>query len=84
MDINDLRIAVTVVSLVLFLLLMAHTFSRRRKAGFDEAAMLPFGDEAQAAQTPTNAPANAPANASPNAPANTPARASANAPGDTP
>ena len=46
MDINDLRITVTLVSLALFLALMAHTFSRRRKAEFDEAAMLPFREEA--------------------------------------
>ena len=46
MDINDLRITVTLVSLVLFLALMAHTFSRRRKADFDDAAMLPFREEA--------------------------------------
>ena len=46
MDVNDLRIAVTLVSLVLFLALMAHTFSRRRKADFDDAAMLPFREEA--------------------------------------
>ena len=47
MDINDLRITVTLVSLVLFLALMAHTFSRRRKTDFDEAAMLPFREEAE-------------------------------------
>ena len=46
MDVNDLRITVTLVSLVLFLVLMAHTFSRRRKADFDDAAMLPFREEA--------------------------------------
>ena len=46
MDINDLRITVTHVSLELFLALMAHTFSRRRKADFDDAAMLPFREEA--------------------------------------
>ena len=46
MDVNDLRITVTLGSLVLFLVLMAHTFSRRRKADFEEAAMLPFREEA--------------------------------------
>ena len=46
MDVNDLRITVTIVSLVLFLALMAHTFSRRRKADFDDAAMLPFREDA--------------------------------------
>lgn len=42
MDVNDLRIAVTLVSLVLFIALMLHTWSRRRRADHDEAAMLPF------------------------------------------
>jgi len=52
MDINDLRIAVTVASLVLFLLLMAHTWSRRRSADHEAAARLPFlDDEAAATQT---------------------------------
>jgi len=46
MDVNDLRIIITLASLVLFLALMAHTFSRRRKASFEAAAMLPFEDEA--------------------------------------
>jgi cytochrome c oxidase cbb3-type subunit IV len=46
MDINDMRIAVTVVSLVLFLVLVVHTLSKRRKAEFEAAAMLPFADEA--------------------------------------
>ena len=47
MDVNALRITVTLVSMVLFLALMAHTFSRRRKTDFDEAAMLPFREEAE-------------------------------------
>jgi hypothetical protein len=46
MDVNDLRIAVTVSSLVLFLILMAHTWSRRRRDDHAEAAMLPFTGEA--------------------------------------
>jgi cbb3-type cytochrome oxidase subunit 3 len=45
MDVNDLRITVTVVSLVLFLALMARTWSRSRKAEYDAAAMLPFSGE---------------------------------------
>jgi cytochrome c oxidase cbb3-type subunit 4 len=54
MDVNDLRVAVTLVSLVLFIALMLHTWSRRRRADHDEAAMLPFsGDQVgqQAANT---------------------------------
>ena len=47
MDVNDLRIAVTLASLVLFLALVAHTWSRRRAAEHDAAAALPFaGDDA--------------------------------------
>ena len=53
MDVNDLRITVTVVSLVLFLALLAYTWSRRRKAEYDAAAMLPFVGEA----APQSAPA---------------------------
>ena len=45
MDINDLRIAVTLVSLILFVTLMALTYSRKRRAGYEEAAMLPFVGE---------------------------------------
>ena len=53
MDVNDLRITVTVVSLMLFLALLISTWSRRRKAEYDAAAMLPFvGEEA-----PQSAPA---------------------------
>ena len=50
MDVNGIRIAVTLSSLVLFLALMVHTWSRRRAAEHDEAAMLPFLDEAPALQ----------------------------------
>lgn len=42
MDINDLRIATTLTSLVLFLGIMVWTWSQRRRAGFEEAAQLPF------------------------------------------
>ena len=49
MDINDLRVIVTLSSLVLFVALMVHTWSRRRRAEHEEAAMLPFvGDPAGA------------------------------------
>ena len=46
MDVNDLRAAVTVISLGLFLALVAWTWSRSRRAAFDEAARLPFEDDA--------------------------------------
>ena len=45
MDINDLRSIVTVVSLLTFLGIVGWAWSRRNKAGFDEAARLPFQDE---------------------------------------
>ena len=45
MDVNDLRIAVTLASLVLFLALMAITWSRHRKADYEAAAQLPFQED---------------------------------------
>jgi cytochrome c oxidase cbb3-type subunit 4 len=45
MDINDLRIAVTLISLVLFVALVAHAWSRRRRADYEAAAMLPFVED---------------------------------------
>ncbi|MDP1900034.1 MAG: CcoQ/FixQ family Cbb3-type cytochrome c oxidase assembly chaperone [Rubrivivax sp.] len=45
MDVNDLRVAVTVFSFVLFLGLVADTWNRRRKHEHDEAANLPFSGE---------------------------------------
>ena len=45
MDINFLRSAITVVSLLTFLGIVIWAWSRRNKADFDEAAMLPFRDE---------------------------------------
>jgi cytochrome c oxidase cbb3-type subunit 4 len=54
MDINDLRSAVTVISLLLFLALVAWTWSRRRRAAFEEAANLPFVEEAPAAAGPAS------------------------------
>jgi len=45
MDINDLRSFVTVVSLFAFLGIVAWAWSRSNRAGFDEAARLPFAEE---------------------------------------
>ena len=45
MDINDLRIAVTVVSLLSFLGLMAWVWLARNRPRFDEAAQIPFADK---------------------------------------
>jgi cytochrome c oxidase cbb3-type subunit IV len=44
LDVNNLRIAVTVVSLLTFLGLMVWVGLRRNKPGFDEAALIPFAD----------------------------------------
>ena len=45
MDINELRSAVTVISLLLFVGLVAMTMKRSRRSEFEEAAQLPFADE---------------------------------------
>jgi cytochrome c oxidase cbb3-type subunit 4 len=52
MDINDLRVIVTVLSFVAFVGIVFWAYSRKRKRDFDEAARLPFtgkdfGDEEQ-------------------------------------
>jgi cbb3-type cytochrome oxidase subunit 3 len=49
MDVNDLRVLVTVSGLVLFLLLVVHTYSRRRSADHEAAALLPFLEDDNAA-----------------------------------
>jgi cytochrome c oxidase cbb3-type subunit 4 len=45
MDINDLRVGVTVASLVLFIALMVHTWSRKRRPDHEAAALLPFAED---------------------------------------
>ena len=45
MDINDLRIAVTVVSLLTFLGVMGWISLARNRPRFEEAARLPFAGE---------------------------------------
>lgn len=45
MDINDLRSAMTVVSLLTFIGIIAWAWSKRNKHDFDEAAQLPFKDD---------------------------------------
>ncbi|HRD83557.1 MAG TPA: cbb3-type cytochrome c oxidase subunit 3 [Rubrivivax sp.] len=42
MDVNDLRIATTISSFVLFVGIVAWAWSKNRRAGFHEAANLPF------------------------------------------
>ena len=46
MDINDMRSAVTLVSLLLFVGIALWTWQRARREAFDEAAQLPFAGDA--------------------------------------
>ncbi len=45
MDINDLRSLITVLSLICFLGICFWAYSRPARAGFEEAARLPFTDD---------------------------------------
>ena len=45
MDINLIRAGVTVLGLLLFIGIVAWSWSRRRERGFEEAARLPFLDD---------------------------------------
>ena len=45
MEINDIRIAVTVIGLILFLALVVWVYNGKRRAAFDEAARAPFLDD---------------------------------------
>ena len=48
MDINDLRVIITVATFVTFIGIVLWAYSGKRKAAFDEAAQLPFdGDDKQ-------------------------------------
>lgn len=49
MDINVMRSAVTVVSLLIFLGIVAWAWSKRNRAAFEDAANLPFQDEQSSA-----------------------------------
>ncbi|MGJ7486592.1 cbb3-type cytochrome oxidase subunit 3 [Variovorax sp. LT2P21] len=42
MDITTLRIAATLASFATFIGILVWAFARRNRAGFDEAAQLPF------------------------------------------
>jgi cytochrome c oxidase cbb3-type subunit 4 len=55
MDINHLRIAVTLIGLVLFLALVRWAWARHRQADFDDAARLPFLDSEPGAAPETTA-----------------------------
>jgi cytochrome c oxidase cbb3-type subunit 4 len=45
MDINDMRSAMTVVSLLTFIGIVIWAWSKRNKSDFDEAAQLPFKED---------------------------------------
>jgi len=45
MDINTLRIAATVACFAVFVGILAWTFARRNKGGFDTAAQIPFTED---------------------------------------
>jgi len=47
MEINDIRAWHTAVMLISFLGIIFWAYSKRRKKSFDEAANLPFADEAR-------------------------------------
>lgn len=49
MDVNELRSIVTVILLVMFLVIVAWTYSKKRAASFDECAALPLQDDEPAA-----------------------------------
>ena len=45
MDVNDLRSAVTVFSMLVFVAIVWRTWSGRNQSNFDEAARLPFAED---------------------------------------
>jgi cytochrome c oxidase cbb3-type subunit IV len=47
MDINELRSAVTVIGLLLFVALVVWIYRAPRRKAFDAAAQLPFAGEAE-------------------------------------
>ena len=52
MDINSIRALITVVSFAAFLGIVFWAWSAKRKAAFDEAALLPFADDDVPARQP--------------------------------
>ncbi len=49
MDINDLRAVTTVFMFLAFIGILGFALARHRRAGFDEAARVPFLDDESAA-----------------------------------
>lgn len=54
MDVNTLRILVTLASFAAFAGIVAWTWSKRRSAGFDEAANLPFRESVPPGAAPAD------------------------------
>lgn len=54
MDVNTLRVVVMIVGFLLFLALMAHTWSKSRRRDHEEAAMLPFSSDTDGDERPTD------------------------------
>ena len=54
MDVNTLRVVVMIVGFLLFLALMAHTWSKKRRHDHEEAAMLPFSSDTDGDERPTD------------------------------
>jgi cytochrome c oxidase cbb3-type subunit IV len=58
MNVNDMRIAATVLGLVVFLAIVIWAWSRKRKDEFESAAALPFLDDEPGAAAPGSAPSS--------------------------
>jgi cytochrome c oxidase cbb3-type subunit 4 len=54
MDVNDLRSLFTVLSLLTFVGIVAWAWTRGNKEQFEQAAMLPLGDEEVSAMAATS------------------------------
>jgi cytochrome c oxidase cbb3-type subunit IV len=52
MDVNTLRIAVTLLSLMAFVGIVVWACAKRNRERFDEAAQLPFADDARETRDP--------------------------------
>ena len=50
MDIDTLRIAITLLSFIVFVGIVIWAWSKRTQAGFDEASRLPFTDDSEGAR----------------------------------
>ena len=53
MDVNTIRMAVMIAGFVLFLALMAYTWSKSRRHEYEEAALLPFCSDVEIEAGPT-------------------------------